>query len=311
MPFTFNDRQKSVAFFLLTGVFFLLVIVVLLIQGSDLVAFKQKHYTIFNEAHGFTGGTAIKFKGFNIGKIKSMTLTNDAMIKADIYVYKKYAHLLKSDAVLRVQSSLLGASSLVLISSEESDAAILKPKTLIYSSDMPEGQEILEKHSIASKATDELTDKIKLILDDVHNLTPILESTLINISKTMDNANAVVAGLRGTQKTAFSDQLLAAMANATAITGNIKIISEKLNSNDTSIGALLNDPKTLSGKIDKIITNLEYITGDIKTFSNNNLGEKKEMDKVIFLLKKNLVELEGLLKSMQNVFGKPKDSKSK
>jgi len=212
---------------------------------------------------------------------------------------------------LRVQSSLLGASSLVLISSEESDAAILKPKTLIYSSDMPEGQEILEKHSIASKATDELTDKIKLILDDVHNLTPILESTLINISKTMDNANAVVAGLRGTQKTAFSDQLLAAMANATAITGNIKIISEKLNSNDTSIGALLNDPKTLSGKIDKIITNLEYITGDIKTFSNNNLGEKKEMDKVIFLLKKNLVELEGLLKSMQNVFGKPKDSKSK
>jgi len=309
MPFTFNDRQKSVAFFLLTGVFFMLVLTVLIIQGSDIISFKQKHYTIFTDAHGFTGGTAIKYKGFNVGKIKSMTLTDGEKIRADIYFYKKFAYLLKSDSVLRVQSSLFGASSLVLLTSLESDAPLLKPKTLMYSSDMTEGQDILAKNSIASKSTDELTEKIKIILDDVHDLKPVLESTLGNISKTMENVNAITAGLRGTQKTKFSDQLLAAMSNTTSITGNIKLITEKLNSNDTSIGSLINDPKVLSSKIDKVMTNIESVSNDMKRFSDSNLGSKKEFDKVIYLLKSNLIELEALLKQMQNVFGKPKDDK--
>lgn len=299
------------AFFLLTGVFFMLVLSVLIIQGSDLIAFKQKHYTLFNDAHGFTGGTAIKYKGFNIGKIKSMNLTNDSQIRADIYFYKKFAYLLKKDSVLRIQSSLFGASSLVLITSPESKEILLKPKSLIYSSDMEEGQEILAKDAISSKSTDELTDKIKLILDDVHNLKPVLETTLINVSKTVDNANSLVAGLRGTQSTKFSDQILTALANTSAITHNIKTITEKLNSSDNSIGALINDPKILSGKIEKIMSNVEAVSEDLKHFSNNNLGNKKEIDKVIFLLKSNLIELENLLKSMENVFGKPKDGKSK
>ena len=307
MPFTFNDRQKSVAFFLLTGVFFTLVLSVLVIQGSDLIAFKQKNYTIFTDAHGFTGGTAIKYKGFNVGKIKSMTLTKDSHIRADVYFYKKYTYLLKADSVLRIQSSLFGAANLILISMPDSTANLLKPKTLIYSSDMPEGQEILANDAIASKATDEFTDKIKLILDDVHNLKPVLDTTLGNISKTVENINALVAGLRGKQKTPFSDQILAALANTNAVTSNVKILSERLNSKENSVGYLLNDSKALSNKIEKIVTNLDSVSGDMKEFSKNNIGDKKEFDKVIALLKSNLVELESLLKSMQNVFGKGKD----
>ncbi|MDH4261502.1 MAG: MlaD family protein [Spirochaetia bacterium] len=311
MPFTFNDRQKSVAFFLLTGVFFVLVLSVLIIQGSDLIAFKQPQYTLFNDTHGFTGGTSIKYRGFNVGKIKSMTLTRDSQIRADIYFYKKYGYLLKTDSVLRVQSSLFGASSLILISSNEKESKLLKPKTLMYSSDMPEGQELLVKNAIASKSTDELTDKIKLILDDVHNLKPVLEATLLNISKTVENANSLVAGLRGTQKTRLSDEIFRTLANTNAITENVKSVSEKLKSNDNSIGAILNDPKVISGKIEKIMVNLEVVSEDMKQFSNNNLGNKKEFDKIIFLLKANLVELDSLLKAMQSVLGKGKDSKSK
>ncbi|MDH4199180.1 MAG: MlaD family protein [Spirochaetia bacterium] len=308
MPFTFNDRQKSVAFFLLTGVFFLLVLAVLIIEGSDLIAFKQSHYTLFNDGHGFTGGTAIKYKGFNIGKVKSMTLTKDNQIRADIYVYNKYRYLMKTDSVVRIQSSLLGASNLVLVTNSDPDATLLKPQSLVYSSDMPEGQDILTRFAITSKATDELTDKIKLILDDVHTLKPALESTLNNISKTMDSTNAIISGLRGNQRTAASDKILVALANTAEITGNIRLVTERLNSKDNSIGYILNDSKSLSAKIEKIMTNMDSVTENLKQFSDNNLGNRKEVDKVIALLKINLIELQNLLLSMQNVFGKPKQN---
>ena len=196
MPFTFTNRQKSVAFFMLTGVFFFLVLLIIVISGSDLIAMKEKHFTYFSDAHGFTGGTAIKYKGFNIGKIKSLNLTQDGKIRADFYIYRKYAYLLKENSVLRVQSSLLGASNLSLFSNPDPTAPIMKPKSLLYSSDMNEGQEILLKTEVAVKGGDELTDKVKIILDDIHNLKPFLDNTLVSFSSTMYNVNSLVAGMR-------------------------------------------------------------------------------------------------------------------
>lgn len=306
MPFTFNDRQKSVAFFLLTGVFFLLVMIVMVIQGSDVIAFKERHYTFFEESHGFNSGTAIKYKGFNVGKVKSITLTPDNQIRADFYIYKKFTYLIKSNCVLRVQSSLLGASNLILMVSSDPESTLLKAKSLVYSSDMPEGQKILNRYAIAAKATDELTGKVKLILDDVHDLKPIMANTLNNISKSMENISILAAGLRGTHRTAMSDEILKALSNTAEITANLKTISERLNSKDNSIGYVLNDSRALSGKIEKIVDNLNGVSEDLKHFSNNNLGDKKEIDKVIYLLKADLYELQSLIKSMQNIFGKPK-----
>lgn len=195
MPFTFNDRQKSVAFFLLTGFFFILVLIVLVASGSDLVALKQKQYTYFTDSHGFTGGTTIKYRGFNVGKISKISLVNENEIRADLYFYKRYAYLLRHDSVLKIQSSLLGSSSLVLMTNQNSQADKIKPKELIFSSDMDEGRQILTEVIEVGKSGDEMTDKVKLILDDIHNLKPSLDNTLGSLTGALNNVSTMIKGM--------------------------------------------------------------------------------------------------------------------
>lgn len=308
MPFTFNTRQKSVAFFILTGIFFVLVLVILIAKGSDLIVRKTHYWTRFSNTHNFTGGTDISYKGFTIGKIKKMTLNEDNSIHADFYLYDNYTRLLHTESVLRVQSPLLGASSLVLITFSLKDAkknpVLIPPDSLVYSSDMFEGIEVLRKHRVATaESADELSDKLKIILDDVHNLRPELTNALTSINSTMKNIDIIAAGLRGQGKTALSEKVLASLENIRKITRNLEKTSENFNNRRHSIGKLLQDDGELITRIEKLTKNLEASSADIQKLSTMAGNKTKDIERIIKLSEENLIEMKKVLKGLQGVFG--------
>jgi ABC-type transporter Mla subunit MlaD len=130
-----------------------------------------------------------------VGKVSKINLTTDNKIKVDLYFYKKYAYLIRQDSVLKVQSSLLGSSSLILITGDGIESELLEPKSLIYSSDMPEGQAVLKIYEVSGGSGEEITDKVKIILDDIHNLAPSINSTLTSLTGTMDHVSTLVSGI--------------------------------------------------------------------------------------------------------------------
>lgn len=187
MPFIFTDKQKAVAMFIFIGTFLAIVMSALVAKGSDLLSSKKVYFTIFSDTHGLKGGTDITYRGFSVGKIQSMSLNREDNIVAYFYIYDKYKRLIQTNTVLRLTSSVLGASTLIVVNTPNPMAELLSEGRIVYSSDMPEGQKILKREVEATDAGDELADKVKTLLDDMHQLTPTLEEALDNTARTMAN----------------------------------------------------------------------------------------------------------------------------
>jgi len=303
MPFTFKNREKAVALFIITGIFLLLMIIILVAKGSNLFTFKTKYFTYFNDTHGFTGGTNIDYKGVPIGKIQNMNLEENNRIIAEIYIYRKFLRLINKTTVLKIQSSFFGASGLTIINANESPESAPAPGAIIFSSDMIEGQEILQQLSM-SKATpigDELTSKINTVLDDVHNIAPAIDSTLLNISMAIGNLNIILSGLRGGKPTAMSNHILASAENIAKLTENLQVASASINNKNSSIGALLNDDKNIYQKIDKILADTEKTSHNIKKITEAT--SPKDVENTMKALSADLLELNKLLKGLQKIFG--------
>jgi phospholipid/cholesterol/gamma-HCH transport system substrate-binding protein len=280
MPFTFRKSEKLVAFFLITGFFLFIAMVLLIGRGSDIFSFKNRYYTILSETYGFTSGNQIKYKGMNIGKVTSVKLDNDENVKVEFYILRKYRHLIRENTVLKVQSGILGGANFILIPSTQSSDKLLADGSRVLSSDDEEGREILKNYEQSLKK-DDLTATAKKILDYVDSLRPV-------ISETVNNIKDITANLK-------------------VVAFNLKEVSFELNSTNNTIGGLIKDRKTLDRKLDSIIASIDKTLKNLNDISFKLKGSPEEIKSTIILLQQNLVESKKVLSGIKNILGGEKE----
>ncbi|MCX7882010.1 MAG: MlaD family protein [Brevinematales bacterium] len=309
MPFTFKSAQKAVAVFIFLGLFFLLTVTILILRGSDVLQQKVRYYTILNEAYGLTSGMPVKYKGITVGKIKKLALTPDRKVSLDFYILKEYKELIQENTVLKVQSSLLGAASLILVLPQV-DSQLLPPESLVLSMDMPKGQEVLQLVAQQQPSKDDLTAKVKDVLDGVLELKPTIQGILLNLQSTTGELNLIVRGLRTGESTVTSDRVLASLANLETITKNLKEITTLLRSENNTVGALLQDKKQLYTRLESILASVDKSLQSLSVVSGKLEGTPDDVKQLTSLLKDNLIELRSVLQSLRNLLGSSSSSPS-
>ncbi|MGA2142400.1 MAG: MlaD family protein [Brevinematales bacterium] len=267
MPFTFKSAQKAVSAFVLIGIFLFISVLFLVGKGSDLFTIKDSYITQFDDGYGLGSGSPIKYKSINIGKIKDVVLTEDGHIKVSVWFNEEYRYLLRQDSVLKVQSSIIGSASLVLVPSSDTNSPLLIPGSLILSSDMDEGRKILEV--IAERTPikkDDINAMAQKILGNIDKMEPVINGTMLNLR---------------------------------SITAEARDMLSNINSPDTSIGAIIHDKKNLSTKIDSMVDSLDSTLKGLKSATGNT----DDMKSIVILLKENLIELKGALSGIKNLLG--------
>lgn len=218
MPFVFKKTQKAVSTLIFIVIAMLLAIIILIGKGSNLFDLKDKYNTQLNEGHGLSSGATIKYKGIIIGKIRSMELTTNDKINIKVTVLRKYRYLIRKDSVLKVGGGIpgLGSASMSLMPSLDSNAVALAPGSLVFSSDMPQGQDILaELNKIQPK--DDLMAKVNDVLEGVVDLKPLLMATMLNIRDSTSSLKAILGGLEGKESTVISRQIIMMMVKLNSV----------------------------------------------------------------------------------------------
>ena len=308
MPFTFKNSQKAVAAFFLFGVLLLLAIMILIGKGSDVFTFKDTYFTYLEEGYSMTAGMAIKFKGFNVGKIKKLTLTPDERIRADVWILSDYRKLVRVDSVLKVQSSLLGGATLVLLPSLDPKSAPQPFDKPMLSSDDEKGQEIMAKLAEQNPNKSDLTASAKKVLDQVVDLMPVINSTLLNLRDSTGSIKTILGGLKGTDTSAVSDKLLITLENIKLITKNVKDLTDAVNSKDNTVGAILYDNKALYRKIDSMLDSVDKSLKNVSALSDKFKDTPDDIKTLTSLLKDNLIELKKVLTGAKNLLGGEKET---
>lgn len=280
MPFTFRTSEKLVAAFLVIGFLLFIVIVILIGRGSEVFSFKNTYYCMLNETYGFTSGSQIKYKGIDVGKIRRVILDENENIRVEFYILNKYRRLIRENTVLKIQPTLLGGSSFILIPSLDRMDNILPPGSRVFSSDDEEGKMILKRFESQGPKKEDLTETAKRILDNIDSLKPLINTTVANVRD-------ITSSLK-------------------VIANNIKELSYELNSPSNTIGGLVKDRGRLESKIDSIVSSLDKTLSNVKEISGKLQNSPDDIKYTVLLLQENLIELKKVLGGIKRILGDDK-----
>lgn len=298
MPFTFNKFQKAVAIFIVLGFFFLLLVIIFILKGNNFFEKKVNYYTYFSQTYGLSSGTYIKYKGINVGKIKSLFLDTNDQIKVYFVIFKDYNYLMKKDTVVKVSSGLLGGGGLTIIPGKGEDAV---ENALIYSTDMSEGMNILATNMPVSKGND-LTIQAQQVLEMILDMKPVIYKTLVNLNNITLDVKSITGSLKGDENSKVGNELFIILNSVKDLTKNINDTVMKLNytlnSKDNTIGSILNDENKLYNSIKTSIDSLNSSINNINVLLSkfNNLPD--DLKKTISLLQENLIQLKYVLENL-------------
>ncbi|MCX7820817.1 MAG: MlaD family protein [Brevinematales bacterium] len=284
MPFTFRAMEKLVAAFIVLGLIFFVVMIVLLGRGSYIFRFKDTYYTILHESYGFSSGSQIKYKGINIGKVKSVKLMNDENVRVDFIILREYRNYIRENSVMKVQSTILGSANFVLIKPEGVNYKIIEPGGRVLSSDDEEGMAVLKKYDESLKK-DDLTATAKKILDNIDSLKPVINQTMYNVKDITEGLKVIVY--------------------------NFRELAIDLNSTNNTIGSIVKDKKALLNKIDRMLASIDITLKNISDISTKFKNTPDDVKGTMVLLQENLIESKKVLIGLKNLVGGEKENVQK
>ncbi|MBN2460567.1 MAG: MCE family protein [Candidatus Cloacimonetes bacterium] len=165
MKFKFRHTDKIVGIFFFSAVLVLVLSFVIIALSQKMLEKKYDFHTIFPDAVGLSPSTVLKFRGFEIGKVKSYVLNDDNLIETEIIIYEDYRNkIVANSAINKSSNPITGKSSLEFLQGADPEQ-VLPEGSFIPSLNMPEGQRLLEAGLIEKKG-----DAISSILDNVDQM---------------------------------------------------------------------------------------------------------------------------------------------
>lgn len=288
----FKHLKKKVGFFAVAALGVVAVVMLMIGMENDLFTKKYElHFTV-EKGTGFTRGMPVKLSGFRIGRLKSISLNEEAKVDIVVQIDQKYQKWIRRDSTAKlVKEGLVGDAVIEVSVGSPTQEALKDRERLAY-----------VKTKALDELADELANKVQPVLNDVSGIIGYLNDPNGDIKQSMKNFNALALNMDRTREKA--DALLEQSG------GTMGEVSGKLSNVLDGTGDTLQKANrsftTLDQKLPALLTsaenslnNVEKISGDLK------LAEQTLLPKVEPLLQKSDDALTGtgdVLRAVQGVW---------
>jgi len=264
LPIRFADQIVGALIIIALGI---LVFVIFMLGSSQRWFVRDSNYlTYFTSASGISHNMPVLYKGFTIGRVKSIKLIDDR-VEVHFSIFKEYTDKVKKGSRVELVSSpisALGGNQFLFHPGRGTEKEPLPPGTVIYSVNSPDAQFALDNHLTSVPVRDDsisnIINQVNLTLrklnealggEDENNLRTIVDS----IVKTVAEIQKIVERLSGDLNPAIA---------------NFRELSDKIREPDNSIMAFLNSNGDVYNNLVKALEaasgalqQLEGTTGDI------------------------------------------------
>lgn len=249
------------------GVFVILSFVILagflVAVGSKQRWFARdyRYQSRFSSGSGLAVGTAVLLKGFQIGRIESISLTERNEAAVSFVVYDAFADRVTENSILEYVTSPIGLGSQLLFHQGKSSERAPE-HSLIPSFDTSEGRRIAEAGLVDRPPKD---DTITRLLSNVNPLVENVNATVVQLERTLAQVNGALSGEGSGPVAAALDDASKAVAGVNTLVGELnsvlrttiprvdRIASEA----EASVPLLLDELETSSRSVSAILANLE------------------------------------------------------
>ena len=156
-------------------------------EKKDAFTAKSPIYFVADSGQDLSEGMPVKFRGFKIGRLNSLTLDTQGLVQVEINIETKHLKLIRQDAVISLTKEGVIGDGVLEVSQGSKD----KPAM------MPGGKIRFERASGFSQAVDDIKDRVLPILDDLHQT---LHDPNGDVLQTLKNLREFSTEMRGTRE---------------------------------------------------------------------------------------------------------------
>ncbi len=181
----------------IVGIFVLIalaaLVVILILMGMNQRWFAKNYYynSRFESADGLSIGMSITLKGFEIGKVDSITLNEKNEVDVVFYIYDTFYEKVKPNSVLDLASNPLGLGGGLRFHPGKNENDPLPENSFVPSLDLKEGKELVAQNLVAMPEKD---DAINSILSKVGPILDSVDETLATVQELLVSVNDAVSG---------------------------------------------------------------------------------------------------------------------
>jgi len=240
MKFSIRFADQIVGTLVVLALAILVFVVFMIGKNQRWFVNDSQYKTYFTSASGISPNMAVLHKGFTIGHVKKLSLSEDDRVEIIFTIFEEYAHRVTEGSVVEVQESPIGlGSSFVFYPGKGTE--IIPDGSVIPEVNSPEAKPYMARG---------LTE-IPRANDSIGNIVNQVNSILETINKALVGANGEdsigqivgdVQGVTGNLNTITSeltDQLKPLIANLESFTGQISDPKGPLYEGLTSLAGII------------------------------------------------------------------------
>ncbi|MFO7849014.1 MAG: MlaD family protein [Spirochaetia bacterium] len=300
---------------------------ILIFMGINQRWFSKDYQFVsqFLSGEGLKRGMSIKLKGFKIGSVDSVRLSDDNTVEIEFHIYDTYYNRVKEHSVLELTTSPIGLGGGGLaFHPGRSDGELLPEGTFIPSLDFEEGKRLVEEGLVQmpekTDATSAILDRIGPILDTTHSTIESVDTILTSLDSTLKGTDkgplgsvlketeTLLAGVN-TSLIQMTDEISPILLHTSDITSNIEKTSaqladtqglvRRLLGDEGSVGKMFSDDE-LYFRITGVVSELEAVAGELSSFSAYVNEQKPQITTLIEKGKSAIDEGENVLEGLSN-----------
>ena len=267
-------HNVQLGLFVLAGIAFLVLTLYMMSKNRSLLGSTFMVKAVVSNVNGLVPGNNVRFKGIDVGTVKSIEIANDTVIHVTMVIDSKMRPFIKQNAVVSISTDGLMGNKLININSLPGVSDVVKDGSILESVKPIETDEMLRTLNTTNHNIERITDNLKQItmkLNNSNSLWNLLSDTIItedlrktiegfrqtgtNTAKASDNAQALLARLgrgKGMLPTLFTDT---SMANQVATSlATIKYAADETAGMMEDLNNMIENMKGGSGTAGMLLT---------------------------------------------------------
>ena len=280
MRFRIRFSNQIVGLFVVTALVLVAAFIVAL--GINQRWFEQKHeyYSEFTTARGLTPGLAVSFRGFQIGQVRSVALTEDDTVRVTLSISDRHIDRITEHSVLQLQTNPLGIGGGLLLHRGRVDGEPLPPESLIPAWGSPRGVALRQAGLVETAAEgdiiNELLEELPVILANVNHATTTGTQLLEQLQQMVaaDATGPVPDLIRN------ADQMTVELRSLLALTGslaeNLRPLTEELRRPEGAVVRLVGP------ELDEALEKINRTLGHIEELSGFAAGSTPQIRALLY-----------------------------
>lgn len=270
----FRRLERKIGVFVAVAVALMVLTIVFIGIRRDLFTSKVSVYFIADTGANLDVGKAVKFKGFVIGRVSDVRLTDEGRVEVALSINRDYIKFVRDDSVAALSQEGIIGDYMIEIKGGGKGPVVSDGGVIMF-------ERTVSLADIASQFRDQFED----IITEVRNVADSLISPEGHLSKSLENIHVLTGEIIDTNRhldgmlltteklvTSVRDDLMPELRRTVRNAGNLssgadKLIADmeqKINRTLDNVVAVSEDLKSASGYVPVVTRDAKEITDALK-----------------------------------------------